>query len=148
MVLVRHILEAARRRLAVLGREASLFDAAEILANPNTPLAVVCDREDIAVGVISRDDIVRVLANARVAALGLNAGAIMSNPVLTCRLDDPLDQVWAGMNSHSLRCIALLDDVGRARGIVHAHDVARAVLDEVSYEEALLRDYVLGIGYQ
>ena len=45
MTLVLRILEAARRRLAVLSREASLFDAAEILANPNTPLAVVCDSD-------------------------------------------------------------------------------------------------------
>ena len=148
MVLVQHILQAARSRLAVLTREASLFDAAAVLANRSTPLAVVCDSEGFAVGVISRDDIVTVLATARAAALEMNAGAIMSDPVLTCHLDETLERVWADMNAHSLRCVPLLDDVGRPLGIVHAHDAARAVLDEVAYEEALLRDYVLGIGYQ
>jgi hypothetical protein len=33
MVLVKHILEAAQKRLAVLGREASLYDVARILAS-------------------------------------------------------------------------------------------------------------------
>jgi len=31
---------------------------------------------------------------------------------------------------------------------VHARDVAIALLDEVNYEEVLLRDYVMGVGYQ
>jgi hypothetical protein len=39
MILVQHILEDARRRLAVLSREALVSEAAEILASPNTPLA-------------------------------------------------------------------------------------------------------------
>jgi hypothetical protein len=33
-------------------------------------------------------------------------------------------------------------------GVVHARDLARALLEEVTEEEALLRDYVLGVGYQ
>jgi CBS domain-containing protein len=53
MILVKHILDSARKRLAVLSREASLFDAARILANRDTPLVVVCDSDGIAVGVIS-----------------------------------------------------------------------------------------------
>jgi CBS domain-containing protein len=53
MALVKHILEAARKRLAVLSREASIFDAARILANRDTPLILVCDGDGIVVGVIS-----------------------------------------------------------------------------------------------
>jgi CBS domain-containing protein len=148
MTLVLHILEAARRRLAVLSREASLFDAAEILANPNTPLAVVCDREGIAAGVITRSDVVKVLASARVDACGLNADAIMATPMLSCRLNDPLQGVWAIMNSRYVRSVPILDDEGHPQGVVYARDVARALLDEVTHEEVLLRDYVMGVGYQ
>ena len=148
MTLVLHILEAARRRLAVLSREASLFDAAEILANPNTPLAVVCDSEGITAGVITPSDVVKVLATARVYACGLNADALMAKPVLSCRLDDPLQQVWAFMNSRYLRSVPILDDDGRPLGVVYARDVARALLDEATHEELLLRDYVMGVGYQ
>jgi 2-methylisocitrate lyase-like PEP mutase family enzyme len=43
MVLVKHVLEPARKRLAVLNLEASIFDAARILTNRETPLIVVCD---------------------------------------------------------------------------------------------------------
>jgi CBS domain-containing protein len=148
MVLVKHILESAQRRLALVTGEASLSDAAEILANPTTPLAVVCDGEGRAAGVISRGDVVKVVATAGVGAWRLNAGAIMTKPVLSCHVDHPLQQVWETMNSRSLRAIPLLDDDGRPRGVVHARDVATALLDELGRDETLLRDYVLGVGYQ
>ena len=148
MTLVLHILEAARKRLAVLSREASLFDAAEILANPNTPLAVVCDIDGTAAGVITRSNVVKVLATARADACGLNAAALMATPMLSCRLGDPLKRVWEIMNSRYLRSVPILDDVVRPLGVVYARDVARALLDEATHEEILLRDYVMGVGYQ
>jgi CBS domain-containing protein len=148
MALVKHILEAARKRLAVLSREASIFDAARILANRDTPLILVCDGDGIVVGVISTSHIVNVLATAGVDALGLNAGAIMTKPLLACHVDENLQQVWAVMTSRTLPCAPILDDDGRAQGVLHARDVAIALLDEVTYEELLLRDYVMGVGYQ
>ena len=93
MILVKHILEAARKRLMVLSREASLFDAARILANRDTPLVVVCESDGIAVGVISTSHVVNVLATAGVDSLGFNAGAIMTKPLLSCHVDETLQQV-------------------------------------------------------
>ena len=148
MALVKHVLEAAQKRLAVLSREASIIDAARILTNRETPLIVVCDCDGIAVGVISSSHVVNVLATAGVDALGLNAGAIMTKPLLSCHVDESLQQVWAVMNSRTLPCAPVLDDDGRAQGVLHARDVAMALLDEVTYEELLLRDYVMGVGYQ
>src|SRR5262245_40626645 len=148
MALVKHILETAKKRLAVLTREASLIDAARILVNRETPLIVVCDGDGIALGVISTSHVVNVLATAGVDALGLNAGAIMTKPLLSCHVDENLQQVWAVMNSRILPCAPILDDDGRAQGVLHARDVAIALLDEVAYEELLLRDYVMGVGYQ
>jgi CBS domain-containing protein len=147
MILVKHILEAAQKRLVVLSQEASLFDAARILANRDTPLVVVCDTNGIVVGVIASSHVIKVLATAGVDALGFNAGAIMTKPVLSCHVDETLQQVWAVMNSRTLPCAPILDHDGRAQGVVHARDVAIALLDEVNYEEILLRDYVMGVGY-
>lgn len=148
MILVQHILEDARRRLAVLSQEASVCDAAEILANANTPLVVVCDSEGIALGVVSRTDVVRVFGRTRGEVADANAESIMTKPVLSCHMDQTLQSVWTAMGAQGLRCAPVLDDSRRPLGIVHARDIARALLDEVENEEVLLRDYVLGIGYQ
>jgi CBS domain-containing protein len=148
MILVQHILQDARRRLAVLYPEASVFDAAGILADPTTPLAVVCDSEGIAMGVISRTDVIKLLCSAKDEAFCMNAGTIMTAPILSCHRDDALQSVWSTLSARSLRCAPVLDDAGRPEGVVHARDLLRALLDEVEGEEILLRDYVMGVGYQ
>jgi CBS domain-containing protein len=147
-MLVQHMLEDARRRLAVLSRQSSVFDAAGILADPNTPLAVVCDSEGIAVGVISRTDVIKLLCRARDDAFLMNADAIMTAPVLSCHRNHALQSVWETLSARGLRCAPVLDDAGRPEGVVHARDLLRALLSEVTSEEILLRDYVMGIGYQ
>jgi CBS domain-containing protein len=148
MILVQHILEEARPRLSVLRPEASICDAAEILTNPSIPLVVVCDSEGIAVGVLSRSDILKAFSRARGDAINMNAEAIMTKAFLSCHVDQTLQSVWTNLNARSLRCAPVLDDSRKPQGVVHARDVARALVDEVAGEEALLRDYVLGIGYQ
>ena len=148
MIMVKHVLEAARKRLAVLNREASLFDAARILANRDTPLVIVCDSDGVAVGVISSNHVINVLATAGVDALRFNANAIMTKPLLSCRVEENLQQIWRVMNSQTLPCAPIVDDGGRAQGVLHARDVAMALIDEVNYDDVLLRDYVMGVGYQ
>jgi CBS domain-containing protein len=148
MAHVKHILEAARKRLAILDREAQLADAAAILANPNTPLIVVCDSEGVAVGVVSKSNIIRAFTGGKADVAGMNLGDVMTSPVLSCDVEQALKHVWDTLNASSLRSIPVIDDSGRPQGIVHARDLARALLDEVDEEELLLRDYVLGIGYQ
>src|SRR5213080_877154 len=110
MLLVKNILDSARKRLAVLSPEASLFDAAQILANRDTPLGVVCDSEGIAVGVISSSHGIKLLATSGVDALGFHAGEIMTQHELSCHVDETLHQVWAVMTSRNLPCAPILDD--------------------------------------
>jgi CBS domain-containing protein len=148
MMLIEHILEPARKRLATLRRDSLVADAAAILMNGDTPLAVVCDGDGVAVGVISRTDVVKVLVGAKADALSTCADAMMTTAVLSFGFDQPLQDVWKFMNARSLRCAPILDRDGRPQGVVHARDLATALLDDVTYEELLLRDYVLGVGYQ
>ena len=148
MMLVHHILESAQKRLAVLGREASMADAAEILVNPDTPLVVVCDEAGSAVGVVSSTDIVKAFSRAKGEALHANAGEVMTSLVFSCDANQTLQSVWSSMSVHNLRCAPVLDSDRKPQGVLHAREIVLALLDEVTHEELLLRDYVLGIGYQ
>ena len=148
MVLVQHILEDARKRLAVLDRQALVPEAAAILANPDTPLVVVCDSEGVAVGVVSKSNIIRAFAVAKETAVKMSAGDVMTHPVLSCHVSQTLQGVWEAMNARTVRSVPVLDDSGRPEGVVHARDLVRALFNEVDEEELLLRDYVLGVGYQ
>src|SRR5437868_5255257 len=116
MMIVEHVLDVARNRLVTLSREAPISHAAEILVNPKTPLVVVCDRDGIVVGVISRTDVVKVLASARVDALTMSADALMTRNLISVRAHQSLQEVWDFMNARSVRCVPILDDDGRAQG--------------------------------
>jgi len=145
---VQHIIEDAQRRLAVLRLDASIRDIARILANPVTPLVVICDSEGVALGVVSSMDVVNALSRDGDGAVNANAAALMTQPIHSCGTGESLQTIWSSMGAGCHRCIPVLDQAGRPLGVVHARDVARALLDEVTHEEVLLRDYVLGIGYQ
>jgi CBS domain-containing protein len=148
MMLVEHLLDSARKRLAILNREAGICDAAAILLNTDTPLAVVCDDEGVAIGVISRRDVMKVLVDIQEDAFNTRAEKMMNRAVYTCRSNQPLQEVWQAMSSQSLRCAPVLDARGRPQGVLHARDLATALIADVTYEELLLRDYVMGVGYQ
>ena len=148
MTLVSHILEDARRRLAIVNRNASMVEVAAILADPKTPLAVVCDEAGVAIGVLSRMDVVKLFARATDASSTTNAGSAMTQSFLACNEDQSLQLAWDALSGRGLRCAPVLDGSGRPVGVVHARDLVRALLDEVTHEELLLRDYVLGVGYR
>ena len=147
-MLVLHIMDAARRRLAVVSQNASVCDVADVLANPAIPIIVVCNEAGVTIGVISRTDILKTIAGARGDALDMTASAMMTRAILSCHANQTVQQVWGLLNARSLRCAPILDADGRPLGVIHARDLARALLDEVAQEEELLRDYFLGIGYQ
>lgn len=42
----------------------------------------------------------------------------------------------------------VIDEQSRPTGVVNARDALRTLLAQEKYEEALLRDYVMGIGYR
>jgi CBS domain-containing protein len=146
MNLVQHILDGAQRRLATLSLDSLLSEAALILANPDTPLVVVCDAQGIAVGVLTKTDIVKSLARER--GIEARAGSIMAHPVVFCDVEQTLQRVWEAMHARSLRSVPILNGSGRPVGVVHARDLAQALLDETNEEEIVLRDYFLGVGYQ
>jgi CBS-domain-containing membrane protein len=93
-------------------------------------------------------DVVRAFNRVKGDALTANAASIMTAEFLSCHVDQTLQSVWTTLNARSLRCAPVLDQARRPQGVVHARDIARALIDEVTNEEALLRDYVLGVGYQ
>ncbi len=72
----------------------------------------------------------------------------MTRLVFSCDANQTLQFVWTSMSAHSLRCAPVLDTDSKPQGVVHAREIVLALLDEVTHEELLLRDYVLGIGYQ
>ena len=68
--------------------------------------------------------------------------------VVLCRPGDRLNEVWSVMKERHLKNIPIVDQDVRPLGVLNARDALEALLKEVEYEEVLLRDYVMCVGYR
>lgn len=146
-MLVERILPAARERLITIGDDAPLIDAAELLRDLDADLLVVRCSDGLLTGVITKTDVVRQISHCRGAACTAAASAVMTRTVIYCRPGDPLHDVWVIMKDRRLKNIPILDQGSRPIGVLNARDALEALLEEVEYEEVLLREYVMCVGY-
>lgn len=146
-MLMQEILETARKKLVTIDQTASLIDAARLLGHKEANLIVVCDAKGAVAGVISKTDIVRRIGTCQGSNCTSPVASAMTRDVLTCHRDDPFKNVWDSMKSHGFKHIPVVDDDLRPIGLVTARDVLARMIDDVEYEEQLLRDYVMRVGY-
>jgi CBS domain-containing protein len=72
----------------------------------------------------------------------------MTQDFTACTAEEVLSDVLAMMHNRWLIHVLLVDADNKPVGIVNARDGLRALLAAGNHEEELLRNYVMGIGYQ
>ncbi len=95
------------------------------------------------VGVVSERDVVRRLHEHGPELLRRPVAEIMSDVAVTCRPDDPVDDLAALMTNNRVRHVPVLDD-GRLVGIVSIGDVVKNRMEELQSERQQLRAYITG----
>lgn len=144
---VNRIAAQARSRLVTVSLETLLLDVAKRLADPRIHIVVVCDGDGSMAGVIGKTDVVRCIGHCQGSACTTLAADLMTRSVHHCRLHQPLSEVLTIMHTHGLGHMPVVDEAFKPVGVVDARDALRALLTDEQYEEALLRDYVMGVGY-
>jgi CBS domain-containing protein len=145
---VEQMLPRARERLATISGAAPVKDAAALMAKPHTDLVVVCGEDGGMVGVVTKTDIVAQITRCIGGGCIARVDAIMTQDVVSCRSDEPLQGIWSVMKARGLQRIPVLDGNRKPVGIIYARDALQCLLGEVEGEETLLRDYVMNVGYQ
>lgn len=148
MILVERILSLARERLVVVDENALLTKAATLLDGRHTNLIVACDPAGAMAGVVTKTDVVRQISHCIGRSCTVPVATVMTKDVTYCRLGDLLHDVWSIMKERNLLHVPVVDEDFRPIGVVNARDALVALLEGSEYEESLLRDYVMGIGYR
>lgn len=146
-MIVEGILPAARERLITIGADAPLITAATLLRDLDADLVVVSDADGALAGVITKTDIVRQISHCQGAGCIAAASAVMTQAVIYCRPDNLLHEIWLIMKERHLKNVPILDRESRPIGVLNARDALEALLEELEYEELLLREYVMCVGY-
>ena len=147
MLTVEGILPTSQGRLVTIQADALLIDAARLLNSPRLNLVVVCDGSGKMVGVVTRTDIVGRISHCTGCSCTMAASQVMTHEVMFCRPRDLVNDVWSIIKERGLKNIPIVDDDRRPLGVLSARDTLQVLLEDVQYEEQLLRDYVMCVGY-
>ncbi len=145
--LVSSIAVAARSRLRAVRADVPLRDVAGLLSSTQISLVVICDQQGVMVGVVTKSDIVRRMGHCTGHTCTDTADAIMTKNVISCYATDGLPDVLSKMQARGLLHLPVVDAEGKPSGVVNMRDALRELMLEGQYEEALLLDYVMGVGY-
>ena len=142
------ILSVATERLVIVKASGLLIDAARLLNGPQFNLVVVCDDSGRMTGVISKTDVVGRISHCTGCSCTMAAADVMTKEVAFCRPGDGMRDVWSVIKERGLKNLPVVDENSMPLGVLNARDVLQAALDEVEYEEQLLCDYVMCVGYR
>ena len=138
----------ARSRLLKVSPNSSLIEVAALLSSAQISVVVVADAAGAALGTITETDLVRQLGLGQADFFATRAGDVMSRVFVACAPGDLLSDVLATMHERGLIHVLLVGSNHQLLGIVNARDGLRALLAAGNHQESLLRNYVMGIGYQ
>ncbi|MBA4342969.1 MAG: hypothetical protein C0423_12555 [Methylibium sp.] len=147
-LLVSGIEAIARSRLLTVAADALLGEVAALLSSAQISVVVVCDSSGTALGAVTETTLVRRLGLGQADFFTTQARDVMTPDFTACALEDQLSDVLAMMHARGLIHVLLLDADRHAIGVLNARDGLRALLAAGNHEETLLRNYVMGIGYQ
>ena len=143
---VERLLPGARKRLVTICDDAPLIEAAKLLSS-GTDLLVVCGSAGVLAGVVTKTDVVRQMSSCQGAGCTTAVSSAMTRDVVLCRPDEFLHDVWMRIKERSLKNIPVAGRGSYPLGVLNARDILQVLLQESEDEEAMLRDYVMGIGY-
>lgn len=147
-MIVESLLPKARKRLLTVKEDTPLTEAATRLGNSKGKLIVVCNGAGNVVGVVTKTDIVSRINQCQGSECMMSVADVMTREVADCRPGDPLKEAWSTMKDKGVLNLPVVDQSHRPLGELAARDILQSLMGEVEHEEALLRDYVMGIGYR
>ena len=147
-LLVSSLETMAGSRLFTVPTVALLVEVAARLSGAQISLVVVCDAAGVVVGIITETILVRRLGLGQADFFTTHASDVMTKDFTTCTPQELLSDVLATMHARGLIHVVLIGADNKPTGVLNARDGLRALLAAGNYEEKLLRNYVMGIGYQ
>ncbi len=134
------ILKAKGSDVATVNPGVSLSEAALLLTERGIGAVVVMEDRRV-LGIVSERDIVRAVARAGAEALKAPVRDVMTTRVITCSLNDSVDELMDSMTEGRFRHLPVIEN-GELAGIVSIGDVVKHRIAETVMETEALRLYI------
>lgn len=120
----------------------SLQVVAELMRDLGCGCLPVSDEEDRPIGVVTHRDICDAAARDELALAAIQVESAMSNGVVSCLPEEPVDVAVARMREHRIHRLPVVDASGRLVGLLTLRHVARQLADGA--ELGIGSDEILG----
>ena len=137
---VARIISDKGRNVVTTSAKVTLADIAATLSEKRIGAVVVMEMDAIK-GIVSERDIVRAVAKNGGAGLQMSAAEWMTSKVVTCRLQDTINDVMQKMTSGRFRHLPVVEN-GKLVGIVSIGDVVKRRIEDVEREADQIREYI------
>ncbi len=140
---VKRILAAKEQGRAVISvaPDASVCEAAKLLAEHGIGALVVLDERQRLRGILSERDIVRSIAQEGGGVLNQPVADIMTPDPITARPGDTCNALQTTMTERRIRHLPVIDE-GRLIGLISIGDVVKAKIDQAEHEAESMRTYI------
>ena len=135
------ILAAKGANVATIAPSATIAEAADELRLRGVGALVVSTDGRTIDGIITERDMVHHLAERGGHMLTDHVSALMTTQVLTCALDDHVEELMRRMTEHRTRHLPVLVD-GVLAGLVSIGDVVKWRVTELEDEARHMHDYI------
>jgi CBS domain-containing protein len=138
---VRYILREKGREVVTIASDATISEAARLLARRRIGAVVVRGRDGSVAGILSERDIVRAVADDSIAALGQTVSAHMTRSVSTCSETDTVEYLMEKMTRDRFRHVPVVEN-DQLCGMISIGDVVKSRIAETVREAESLREYI------
>lgn len=138
---VARILADKGRKVTSIGPEASLRQAAELMAGERIGAVLVLDAGRGLHGILSERDVVRAVATRGPEVLRDEVRFHMTRDVTSCRESAAVNDLMQLMTSAKFRHVPVVEE-GRVVGVISIGDVVKFRLAEIESEHQAMRDYI------
>jgi len=135
------ILKAKGYNVVTASPGMTLAEAARLLSEKRIGALVIMQGRQM-LGILSERDIVKTVAYAGAEALERSVRDVMTSRVVTCSLNDSVDELMDEMTVRRFRHMPVVED-GELVGIVSIGDVVKHRIAETIMESEALRFYIV-----
>ncbi len=136
------ILANKGREVVSIEPNASLAEAARLLAARHIGAALILGADRRIIGIISERDIVAALAQRGTAVLDEPVSDVMTRKVETCNEHETVSHIMEHMTQGKFRHLPVVDQ-GQVVGMVSIGDIVKYRLHQMERESTALREYIL-----
>lgn len=134
------ILEAKGSEIIALEDTCTVLEVAKLLGERRIG-AIPIMRGDKLCGIISERDVVRGLAIRGGGVLADGVSTLMTKSVVTCSMDDSVQQLMVMMTERRIRHVPVVED-GHVKGMISIGDVVKERMQETEQEAEALKAYI------